>query len=96
MRSISLTHANATRSHPARDANGTEKETNMKYQHDGYTPGHGGYVSEFEAFMQGYLDTHPAVLFEQQRNWEDTWTLPLHPQLALRAERQNGYDGRKA
>lgn len=38
-----------------------------------YRPRHGGYVSEFEQFMGGYLAGHPGVEPDQQKGWYLLW-----------------------
>ncbi|AKU20619.1 DUF3460 family protein [Massilia sp. NR 4-1] len=38
-----------------------------------WRPFHPGYVSEFEQFMRGYLDQHPAAVAEQRRGWYLWW-----------------------
>lgn len=38
-----------------------------------YRPGHGGYVSEFEQFLNGYIDSHPEVLEDRKRGWLIWW-----------------------
>jgi hypothetical protein len=32
-----------------------------------------GYVSEFEQFMQGYLQQHPEVIDDQREGWNIFW-----------------------
>jgi hypothetical protein len=44
------------------------KTTNIPYRFR-----HGGYVSEFEQFLQGYLGTHPKVEPDQQHGWYLLW-----------------------
>ena len=38
-----------------------------------YRPGHAGYVSEFESFLDGYRMQHPALPSDQQRGWYLLW-----------------------
>lgn len=38
-----------------------------------YVPGHGGYVSEYEQFLNRYLDAHPEVRENQRRGWYIFW-----------------------
>jgi hypothetical protein len=38
-----------------------------------YVRGHGGYVSEFEQFLNRYLDEHPETAENQQRGWYIFW-----------------------
>jgi hypothetical protein len=38
-----------------------------------YRVRHGGYVSEFTQFLEGYLGTHPAVEPDQQQGWYKLW-----------------------
>ena len=38
-----------------------------------YRPFAGGYVSEFEQFMQGYLASHPEAERERRRGWNIWW-----------------------
>jgi hypothetical protein len=38
-----------------------------------YVPGHGGYVSEFDQFLTGFLDEHPEVPENQRRGWYIFW-----------------------
>ncbi|PKB19903.1 DUF3460 family protein [Janthinobacterium sp. 64] len=35
-----------------------------------------GYVSDFTRFIDGYLQTHPEVLENQQRGWRIWWERP--------------------
>jgi hypothetical protein len=44
----------------------------MKWKQE-YLPRHGGYVSEFEQFFNGYMAGHPAVERDQQRGWYIWW-----------------------
>jgi hypothetical protein len=45
----------------------------MKWKQEPYRVGHGGYVSEFEQFLGGYLAGHPNVERDQQRGWYLLW-----------------------
>ncbi len=38
-----------------------------------FKPFHGGYVSEFEQFLDGYLEQHPDVVEDRQRGWYIWW-----------------------
>lgn len=38
-----------------------------------YRPMAGGYVSDFEQFLSGYLARHPEVAEERQRRWYIWW-----------------------
>ena len=38
-----------------------------------YRPMAGGYVSEFEQFLNGFLAEHPKVQEERQRGWYIWW-----------------------
>lgn len=38
-----------------------------------FKPFHSGYVSEFEQFLDGYLDQHPDVVENRQRGWYIWW-----------------------
>ncbi|WP_426207866.1 DUF3460 family protein [Massilia sp. TWP1-3-3] len=38
-----------------------------------YRPMAGGYVSEFEQFLNGFLAEHPEVQEERQRGWYIWW-----------------------
>ncbi|WP_426101178.1 DUF3460 family protein [Massilia sp. TSP1-1-2] len=38
-----------------------------------YRPMAGGYVSEFEQFLNGFLAEHPEVREERQRGWYIWW-----------------------
>ena len=38
-----------------------------------YRPFAGGYVSEFEQFLDGYLARHPAILEDRLRGWYLLW-----------------------
>jgi hypothetical protein len=44
----------------------------MKWQQS-YHAGHGGYVSEFENFLNGYVGGHPYVPKDQERGWYMLW-----------------------
>ncbi|MDC8756470.1 DUF3460 family protein [Janthinobacterium fluminis] len=38
-----------------------------------YRPGHGGYVSEFTRFIDGFLAAHPEVGASQRHGWYIYW-----------------------
>ena len=38
-----------------------------------YRPFSGGYVSDFEQFLNGYLEQHPDIPEDQQRGWYIWW-----------------------
>lgn len=43
-----------------------------------YRPGHGGYVSEFGRFIDGYLQEHPEVQASQRKGWRIWWERPCN------------------
>jgi hypothetical protein len=45
----------------------------MKWKQQAYRPGHGGYVSEFDQFLDGYRAGHPSLERDQQRGWYIYW-----------------------
>ena len=45
----------------------------MKWSQEPYRPGHGGYVSEFEQFLNRYMSGHPDIEQDQQRGWYLLW-----------------------
>ena len=45
----------------------------MKANTAKYRIGHGGYVSEFDQFLDGFLRTHPEVEADQKRGWYIWW-----------------------
>jgi hypothetical protein len=45
----------------------------MKAKAVQYRPRHGGYVSEFEQFLNSYLHRHPEVERDQRRGWDIWW-----------------------
>jgi hypothetical protein len=45
----------------------------MKTREFPYRFRHGGYVSEFEQFLQAYLGTHPTVEPDQKHGWYLLW-----------------------
>jgi hypothetical protein len=38
-----------------------------------YRTGHSGYVSEFEQYMDHFLEEHPDVVNEQRQGWNIHW-----------------------
>jgi hypothetical protein len=44
----------------------------MKFQQT-YRPQHGGYVSEFTSFINGYQRQHPNMEKDQQHGWYLLW-----------------------
>ncbi len=42
-----------------------------------YQPFAGGYVSEFEQFMQDFTERHPQVTEDQRRGWSIWWDKKL-------------------
>jgi hypothetical protein len=38
-----------------------------------YKVGHGGYVSEFDEFLHGFLREHPEVEEDRKRGWYKYW-----------------------
>lgn len=38
-----------------------------------HKPFHGGYVSDFEQFLNNYLAQHPQVVEDRQRGWNIWW-----------------------
>jgi hypothetical protein len=46
------------------------------------------YVSEFDQFMEHYLEEHPEVTDEQQHNWQSFWEPQIDP-LASRFARES-------
>lgn len=38
-----------------------------------YKPGHNGYVSDFTAFMEHFLEEHPEVIEDQRKGWYRFW-----------------------
>ena len=45
----------------------------MKPRTQTYRVGHGGYVSEFEQFLNGYIARHPETEENQLRGWYIWW-----------------------
>jgi len=45
----------------------------MMKKHQAYRPFAGGYVSEFQQFMDGYLARHPEVEQDRKRAWYNWW-----------------------
>jgi len=45
----------------------------MKPKAEHYRPFAGGYVSEFDQFLDGYLESHPEVQEDRQRGWYIFW-----------------------
>lgn len=45
----------------------------MTKQNPPYRPFAGGYVSDFEQFMNSYLDQHPEVEADRQHGWSIWW-----------------------
>ena len=45
----------------------------MNAKAEQYRPRHGGYVSEFDQFLDTYLKRHPEVERDQQRGWDIWW-----------------------
>ena len=40
------------------------------------------YISEFESFMNQFLESHPEVIEEQRRNWRSFWEAEIDPETA--------------
>jgi hypothetical protein len=40
------------------------------------------YISEFETFMNQFLQSHPEVIEEQRRNWRSFWEPEIHHETA--------------
>ncbi len=45
----------------------------MNAKPEQYRPFAGGYVSEFDQFLDGFLDRHPDVEEDRQRGWYIWW-----------------------
>lgn len=45
----------------------------MKSKPEQYRPFSSGYVSDFELFLNGYLEQHPEVLQDRQQGWSIWW-----------------------
>jgi hypothetical protein len=45
----------------------------MKWNEPAYHPGHSGYVSEFEQFLNSFRAGHPNMERDQQRGWYIWW-----------------------
>ena len=45
----------------------------MKSKPEKYRPFAGGYVSDFEQFLNGYLEQHPEVQEDRQEGWYIWW-----------------------
>lgn len=45
----------------------------MKSKRDKYRIGHGGYVSEFDQFLDTFLAQHPEIKEDRQRGWYIWW-----------------------
>lgn len=45
----------------------------MKSKPGTYRAGHGGYVSEFEQFMNTFLERHPEIEKDKIRGWYIWW-----------------------
>ena len=50
----------------------------MKARTEKYRIGHGGYVSEFDQFLNSYLKQHPEVEEDQMRGWYIWWDRRLN------------------
>jgi hypothetical protein len=55
--------------------------------HHTHRPAHSGYVSEFEQFMDKFLDEHPAVVKSQRDGWHIFWDRKIDPDDLKRAYR---------
>lgn len=49
------------------------RHTQKQLSSSPYRPGHGGYVSEFTRFMDGFLAQHPDVARDQMNGMEILW-----------------------
>ena len=45
----------------------------MHHEPEQYRPFHGGYVSEFSQFLDGFLAEHPEVVEDRRRGWRIWW-----------------------
>lgn len=45
----------------------------MRSKPEKYRPFAGGYVSEFDQFLHGFLEQHPEVEEDRQRGWYIWW-----------------------
>jgi hypothetical protein len=49
------------------------RDRNSQEKRPAYTPGHSGYVSEFEQFMDKFLAEHPEAVEHQRSGWDIFW-----------------------
>lgn len=59
----------------------------MKHKAEQYRPFAGGYVSDFERYLNGYLQQHPDVEDDQKRGWYIWWDHRYDPDLLDMAKR---------